>query len=588
MPTSLADGRYLLVSPLGEGGMATVYRGYDQRLQVWRAIKILAPQYASKPKLRSRFEVEAQTMALLEHRNIVRVYDVGHDGPYAYIVMELVQGGSLVEWLEHNGAMPPRLAVDVILQLCEGIRAAHTKGVIHRDIKPHNVLVTTEGVCRVTDFGIARVEDRTEDGMTKTGAVMGTWGYMAPEQRTDAKHVDERADVYAIACTLYTLLTDKSPMDLFAADRNDPELQAMHPSLAELILNAAEYKREDRVQSVREFMERLLEIRNDLPPIPADTPSLAQEPGEPLPPPDPADFQGPPPPGEGTEWFGGTIAPEGDIFPDAPPTIAPGTGFETTGVQSMAGTAVPTATPIPPRFEPEPTVRRGFSVGMIAIALMGLLGVGLAGTAVGLVVYTNLEGGSKPGWLQPGPAAEPAPEPKPAATPEPAQKEEDSATPPPEPKPTEPEPVAVAPTPKPRPSPRPVTPTPKPAPEPAVAVVTEPEPRPTVVIRPVEPAPEPAPANPQCINVTPPGATGVGYEAIFRAKLCNEDGSDVILWYRPMGGGQWESLLMPKVLGTHVAKLQVDPRFSEGIEYYVQSGSISEGSRTNPKYVDVN
>ncbi|MBW2257207.1 MAG: protein kinase [Deltaproteobacteria bacterium] len=105
MPTSLADGRYLLVSGLGEGGMATVYRAYDQRLQVWRAIKILAPQYASKPKLRSRFEAEAQTMALLEHRNIVRVYDVGHDGPYAYIVMELVEGGSLVDWLERNGGM---------------------------------------------------------------------------------------------------------------------------------------------------------------------------------------------------------------------------------------------------------------------------------------------------------------------------------------------------------------------------------------------------------------------------------------------------------------------------------------------------
>ncbi|MBW1879708.1 MAG: serine/threonine protein kinase [Deltaproteobacteria bacterium] len=128
MPTSLADGRYLLVSGLGEGGMATVYRAYDQRLQVWRAIKILAPQYASKPKLRSRFEAEAQTMALLEHRNIVRVYDVGHDGPYAYIVMELVEGGSLVDWLERNGAMPPRLAVDVIVQLCRGIEVAHKSG----------------------------------------------------------------------------------------------------------------------------------------------------------------------------------------------------------------------------------------------------------------------------------------------------------------------------------------------------------------------------------------------------------------------------------------------------------------------------
>jgi serine/threonine-protein kinase len=584
MPTSLTDGRYLLVSPLGEGGMATVYRGYDQRLQVWRAVKILAPQYASKPKLRSRFEAEAQTMALLEHRNIVRVYDVGHDGPYAYIVMELVEGGSLVEWLERNGAMPPRMAVDVILQLCDGIEAAHTKGVVHRDIKPHNVLITPKGVCRVTDFGIARVEDKTHDGMTKTGAVMGTWGYMAPEQRTDSKHVDERADVYAIACTLYTLLTDKSPMDLFAADPNDPDMRSMPTGMAELILKAAEYKREDRFQSVSEFTEALMELRLSLPANPPDTPPLAREPGEVPPTPDPADFEGPGAAPEGTEWFGGTIAPEGDILPDSPPTLAPGTGFETTGVGSLGATAIPTATPIPGGVVPETVVaRRGVSLGVIAAALIGLLGVGLAGTAVGLVVYTNLDGGS--GLFQSEPT-EPAPDPTP---PEPTQEEpaeEDSAAPP-DPAP-EPEPVAVAPTPKPRPSPRPVSPTPRPAPEPAVAVVPEPEPPPVVVIRPVEPEPAPVPAVRQCIKVTPPAPTGVGYEAIFRAKLCSEDGSDVILWYRPMGGGQWESVLMPKILGTHVAKVAVDPRFSEGMEYYVQNGSITEGSRTNPKYVDVN
>ncbi|MBW2257206.1 MAG: hypothetical protein JRI25_21790, partial [Deltaproteobacteria bacterium] len=249
--------------------------------------------------------------------------------------------------------------------------------------------------------------------MTKTGAVMGTWGYMAPEQRTDAKHVDERADVYAIACTLYTLLTDKSPMDLFAADRNDPDIRAMHPSLANLILKAAEYKREDRVQSVSEFMELLLEIRVDLPPRLEDAPPLAREPAEPLPPPDPADFEGPAIGNDGTDWLGQTIAPEGDILPDAPPTLAPGTGFDTTGVGGFAPTAVPTATPIPARMEMEPVVaQRGLSLGVIAAVLLGLVGVGLAATAVGLVVYTNLYGGSgMPDWIQPElqPTTDPAP-----------------------------------------------------------------------------------------------------------------------------------------------------------------------------------
>ncbi|MCA9490589.1 MAG: serine/threonine protein kinase, partial [Myxococcales bacterium] len=133
-PTSLADGRYLLVKQLGEGGMASVYRAYDQRLQVWRAVKILSPEYADKKKIAKRFEAEAQTMALLEHRNIVRVYDVGRDGAdIAYIVMELVEGGCLVDWLEVNGPMPPRMAVEAVMEVLDALGAAHDKGVIHRD-----------------------------------------------------------------------------------------------------------------------------------------------------------------------------------------------------------------------------------------------------------------------------------------------------------------------------------------------------------------------------------------------------------------------------------------------------------------------
>src|SRR5262245_17394228 len=123
-PSSLNDGRYLLVKPLGEGGMATVFRAFDQRLQVWRAIKILAPELAVKEKVRGRFAAEAQMMALLEHKNIVRVYDVGADGAYAFIVMELLEGGSLVDWLEAHGPMPARLAVDVTIEICEGLAIA--------------------------------------------------------------------------------------------------------------------------------------------------------------------------------------------------------------------------------------------------------------------------------------------------------------------------------------------------------------------------------------------------------------------------------------------------------------------------------
>ncbi len=315
-PTSLADGRYLLVKPLGEGGMATVFRAFDQRLQVWRAVKILSPEYSSKPRLRARFETEAQTMALLEHRHIVRVYDVGVDGAFAYIVMELVEGGSLVDWLERHGVMPPRMAVDVTIEFCEGVAAAHAKGVIHRDIKPHNVMVTREGSCRVTDFGIARVGDGDMQ-ITKTGAVMGTWGYMAPEQRTNAKAVDERGDVYASAATLYTLLTNKMPMDLFAADRDATMMAGIPAVLAPVLLRATDYHRENRPDTILAFAQELREVRDQLPPVPEGTPPLARDPGAPLPIPRAEDYvtrQGMTDPGTGTGKIGmqarGTIAPD--------------------------------------------------------------------------------------------------------------------------------------------------------------------------------------------------------------------------------------------------------------------------------------
>ncbi|MCA9571051.1 MAG: serine/threonine protein kinase, partial [Myxococcales bacterium] len=290
-PTSLADGRYLLVKQLGEGGMASVYRAYDQRLQVWRAVKILSPEYADKKKIAKRFEAEAQTMALLEHRNIVRVYDVGRDGAdIAYIVMELVEGGCLVDWLEVNGPMPPRMAVEAVMEVCEGLQAAHDKGVIHRDIKPHNVMVTLDGVCKVTDFGIARVGD-SDHSQTKTGSVMGTWGYMAPEQRTDAKNVDVRADVYAVGATLYSLVTDRMPMDLFAAERNASILDGVHEAIVPLLIKATEYDREDRFESVKALREALGAVLDQLPEVPTGVEPLALRASEPTAPPDPTVFR---------------------------------------------------------------------------------------------------------------------------------------------------------------------------------------------------------------------------------------------------------------------------------------------------------
>jgi len=269
----LASGRYLLSAKLGEGGMATVFRGYDTRLQVWRAVKVLNSEYAERLSILGRFEAEAQTMALLEHPNIVRVYDVGRDGVYAFIVMELVQGGSLVDWLGKHGPMPSALAASVVSEVAQAIAYAHQSGVVHRDVKPHNVLIGGDGVCRVTDFGIAQVGD-ADLHFTKTGAVMGTWGFMAPEQRTDAKSVDGRADIYALGATLFTLLTDRMPNDLYRIDVDDGVTEGIDAPLVPLLRRACAYEREERYATVEALKDELRIVRDLLPSQPEDTPPL--------------------------------------------------------------------------------------------------------------------------------------------------------------------------------------------------------------------------------------------------------------------------------------------------------------------------
>lgn len=255
--------------------MATVFLAWDAKLKVWRAIKVLLPAFVSKRKLRKRFENEAHAMARLEHANIVRIYDVGLEGKVPYMVMELAEGGCIIDWLDRHGPMPPALALQVIDQLCAGIEHAHEAGIVHRDIKPHNILVTSKGVCKVTDFGIAQVMDR--DALTKTGSVMGTWGFMAPEQRIDAKNVDERADVFGIGATVYNLLANKQPTELYVADDDDEVFEMIPRDILPVIMKACAYKPRDRYASVGELRQALADLAPEQPSLPKATPSLVLE-----------------------------------------------------------------------------------------------------------------------------------------------------------------------------------------------------------------------------------------------------------------------------------------------------------------------
>jgi len=248
--------------------MATVYRAHDSRLGVDRAVKVLNENLCDQKRIRQRFESEAQTMARLHHPHIVTVTDVGNEDGRPYIVMELMAGGSLSDHLPAGG-MAARTAVSVTIGVLRALAHAHKQGVIHRDIKPDNILLTADGTAKLTDFGIARVVDHS---VTRTNAVMGTWAFMPPEQRVDAKRVDARSDIFAVGATLYLLATGREPFDLYVVSRHERMYAAVEPALAEVIKTATNYEPEDRYASADAMLAALLEMFPALPEVPAGTP----------------------------------------------------------------------------------------------------------------------------------------------------------------------------------------------------------------------------------------------------------------------------------------------------------------------------
>ncbi|MBE7010594.1 MAG: Stk1 family PASTA domain-containing Ser/Thr kinase [Ruminococcaceae bacterium] len=204
----LIGNRYEIVETIGKGGMAIVYKAKCQVLNRYVALKVLRPEFREDKEFVSRFQAEAQSAGSLSHPNIVSIYDVGQDGDLDYIVMEYVEGVTLKQYMEAKGIIPWREAVDYAAQICAGLEHAHRNGIIHKDIKPHNVIITREGTIKITDFGIAKV---ISSSTIKTGnATMGSVHYFSPEQARGG-YTDNKTDIYSLGVVLYEMVTGELP-----------------------------------------------------------------------------------------------------------------------------------------------------------------------------------------------------------------------------------------------------------------------------------------------------------------------------------------------------------------------------------------
>lgn len=205
-------GRYELIEKIGDGGMAVVYKAKCRLLKRFVAVKILKPEFIQDVKFVENFKRESHAAASLSHPNIVSIYDVGQEGNIHYIVMELVTGMPLSEMIKAEAPMDYNKAIDITKQIAAGLSAAHKNGIIHRDVKPHNILITEDGIAKITDFGIATAVSNTTIIDSTKDNVMGSVHYFSPEQARGG-YIDEKSDIYSLGIVLFEMLTGRVPFD---------------------------------------------------------------------------------------------------------------------------------------------------------------------------------------------------------------------------------------------------------------------------------------------------------------------------------------------------------------------------------------
>ncbi len=442
--TLLAEGRYRLTEPLGTGGMAEVWRAWDERLSVERAVKVLASRYVRSTSAAVRFEREARVMAKLEHPHVVPVHDIGEEDGRVYLVMSLLDH-SLQDELAERGHLPAGRVVRMSLGVLEALHAAHEAGIVHRDVKPDNVLVDERDAPRLTDFGIAT--DPDAQGLTRTGAIMGTLAYMAPEQRASARRVDARADLYAVGAMVYALCTGADSTELDHPDDRAKRLGALPSALVPFVDRCTRRRPEERFLSAKEALEELQDIASQLPDKPR--PEAWRKGGEDRPTGVTMDLDAL---GATEGHTGPTLRPGRDAVDraEAPTAADP----DAATVQRQQETELLAPVDVGARPVPAPASWWLRPVGASALLLLMLSGA---------MLWTSTPRMGRSDEVAPVPSPPPEPAPIPVAAPAP------------EPVPA-PEPAPEAPVPAPAPTPLPVptaAPAPPPPPEPPPTPVAE-------------------------------------------------------------------------------------------------------------------
>ena len=283
-------GRYEIIEQLGRGGMGKVYKVLDKEVKEEVALKLLNPEIATDEKTIERFRNELRLARKISHRNVCRMYDLGKDEGTQYITMEYVPGEDLKTLIRRSEKLTIRNAVFIARQVCEGLAEAHELGVVHRDLKPQNIMIDSKGNAHIMDFGIAR--SMKAKGLTETGLIIGTPDYMSPEQ-VEGKKIDQRSDVYSLGVILYEMVTGKVPFEgdtplsiavkhITETPRDPKELNAQLPEqISRVILRCMEKDRDKRYLGVDELLTDLINIDKDLPTVDKYLPEIKFEVGTP-------------------------------------------------------------------------------------------------------------------------------------------------------------------------------------------------------------------------------------------------------------------------------------------------------------------